>query len=82
MSDCEVTLLWSSSEISLPSGVSLVWDLCVCLAFLLPSCERILVWLPRFFSVIIVVAGAAFPDLAQPFLLAPGCKELLSIMFA
>ena len=49
MSNCVVTLLWYLSEISLPSVVSLVWPLCVRLAFLLPSCERSLVLLPRFF---------------------------------
>ena len=73
MSDCEVTLL--------PSRVSLVWALCVRLAFLLMFVERSLVWLSRFFFARVVCVGVASPTLARPVQLAPGCEGLLSIMF-
>ena len=74
MSDCEVTLLWYLSELSLPSSLSLVWALFVRLAFLLMSCERSLVWLPRFFFAISVGTSTVSYALARPVQLAPGCE--------
>ena len=58
VSNCEVTLL--------PSSVSLVWALCVRLAFLVVSLDRSLGWLSRF-SFLLSLASAPRPRL----LLAP-----------
>ena len=66
MSNCEVTLLTSI--------VSLVWALCVRLAFLLVSVERSLVCISRFFFALIVGVGAASSALAHPVHLVTGCN--------
>ena len=72
MSDCEVTLL--------PSGVSLVWELNVCLVFLFVAVQRSLTWLSLFLSLVFGV-GAAAPALGSPLQLVPRCNKLIYVMF-